>query len=115
VQLHGVAPLFGIVNAVGLLALGMRPGRVLMSVLGSLGLLINVPWTIGWYFPGQERAPLLILVSGALVIAIAVLMTKMGGRFRDEFGAHHEPAGQRRGQHGRRGGRPPSAITPMHS
>jgi hypothetical protein len=96
VQWHGFAPIFGVITAVGLVALGMLPGRVLMSVFGSLGLLVNVPWAIGWYFPGEGRAPLLIMISGALIIAVAVMMTRMRGRFRTEFGSH-EPVRHRRG------------------
>jgi hypothetical protein len=88
-QWPGFAPLFGLATALGLVALGMLPGQVLLSVFGSLGLLINVPWAIGWYFPGEGRAPLLILVSGVLVLAVAVLLARMGGRFRRELGTHH--------------------------
>jgi hypothetical protein len=90
-QWPGFAPLFGLATALGLVALGMLPGQVLLSVFGSLGLLINVPWAIGWYFPGEGRAPLLILVSGVLVLAVAVLLARMGGRFRRELGTHHRP------------------------
>jgi len=85
-QWHGFAPIFGIVTAVALVTLGMLPGQVLLSVFGSVGLLINVPWAIGWFFPGEGRAPLLIMVSGTLILAVAVLLTRMGGRFRRELG-----------------------------
>jgi len=87
VQWAGFAPIFGIVTAVGLVALGMLPGQVLLSVLGSVGLLVNVPWAVGYYFPGETRAPLLIMVTGALIIAIAVALTRMGGRFRSDLGS----------------------------
>jgi hypothetical protein len=96
-QLPSFAPIFGIVAAVALVALGMLPGLGLLSLFGSLGLLINVPWAIAWFFPGEGRAPLLIFVSGALIIAIAVLLARMGGRFRRELG-------------GPRPGAPPSAV-----
>jgi len=86
VQVHGFAPVFGIVTSVGLVALGMLPGQVLLSLLGSLGLLVFVPWTIGWFFPGKGRVPLLILVSGAMIIIVAVLLARMGGRFRQDLG-----------------------------
>lgn len=86
-QWEEAAPLFGIVTAVALLAWGMRPDQVVLSMLGAAGLLINVPWAIGVLFPGEGRAPLLIMVSGALIIAIAVLLTRKGGRARDERGA----------------------------
>jgi hypothetical protein len=85
IQSTGFAPLFGIVTALGLVGLGMLPGQVLLSVLGSVGLLINVPWAIGWFFPGEGRAPLLIFVSGALILTVAVLLTRERGRFRHEL------------------------------
>jgi hypothetical protein len=84
-QAPDVAPLFGLVTAVGLLALGMIPGQVLLSLFGSLGLLINVPWAIGHFFPGEGRAPLLILVSGALILGVALVLARMGDRFRHEL------------------------------
>lgn len=87
-QFTGFAVLFGCATAVGLIIAGMRPGQVMLSAFGSLGLLVNVPWAIGWYFPGENRAPLLILVSGALILAVAVLLARMGGRFKEELGRH---------------------------
>lgn len=79
------ATTFGLLTAVALLALGMLPGRVLLSVAGSLGLLVNVPWAIQHWFPGQGRAPLLIAVAGLVLILVAVMLTRMGGRFRKEL------------------------------
>lgn len=83
-QWHGFAPIFGVVTAIGLVALGMFPGQVLLSVFGSVGLLINVPWAIAHFFPGEGRVPLLILVSGALILMIAVLISRSGGRLRQD-------------------------------
>jgi hypothetical protein len=84
-QSPGFASLFGIITAVALVALGTLPGQVLLSVFGSLGLLVSVPWAISWFFPGEGRAPLLITISGVLLVLIAVLLTRMGGRFRREL------------------------------
>ncbi|MFZ4585416.1 MAG: hypothetical protein ACOYNI_09350 [Acidimicrobiia bacterium] len=81
-QLHGFAPLFGIATAVALIALGMLPGQVICSLIGSVGLLINVPWAISWFFPGQNRAPLLISVTGVLIILVALLLVRRGSRMR---------------------------------
>jgi hypothetical protein len=63
----------------------MLPGQVLLSVLGSIGLLVNVPWAIAWFFPGEGRAAVLLLASGALLVGVAVLLTRMRGRFREEL------------------------------
>ncbi len=87
IQSAGFATLFGVATSVGFVIAGMLPGRVLMSLFGSAGLLVFVPWTIAHYFPGEDRAPLLILVSGALLVAIAVLLTRQGTRFRRELGS----------------------------
>jgi hypothetical protein len=86
IQWTGFAPLFGIATALGLIAIGMLPGQVLMSVFGSVGLLVNIPWAIGYYFPGEGRVPLLLFVSGVLIIVVAVFLARMGGRFRRELG-----------------------------
>jgi hypothetical protein len=95
-QAPGFASIFGVLTGLALVALGMVPGRVLMSVFGSLGLLINVPWLITWYFPGEGRAPVLLMVSGLLLLAIAVLLTRMGGRFRRELGSERRDDGPER-------------------
>lgn len=84
-QWPSFAPLFGLGTALTLLVIGMLPGRVLYSLVGSLGLLINVPWTIGRFFPGEGRAPLLILVSGVVIVGVAVLLARQGERFRREL------------------------------
>lgn len=100
-QSSGFAPVFGIFTGIVLLGLGMRSGQVLTSVFGSLALVVNVPWAIGRFFPGEGRAPLLILVTGALILGIAVLLTRMGGRFRRDIPGRHR-------------GAPPSTFTPGH-
>lgn len=87
-QSVAIATLFGLATSICLIALGTIPGRVLMSLFGSLGLLINVPWSISHFFPGEGRAPLLILASGAVIVAVAVWLARMGGRFRSELGHH---------------------------
>lgn len=80
-----VATIWGLVVAVSMVVASMWPGRSALAVFGSLGLLVNVPWAIAHFFPGGGRAPLLILASGAVLIAAAVLITRMGGRIRREW------------------------------
>jgi hypothetical protein len=88
VQSVAFATLFGLVTAVALIAIGTMPKWALMSVFGSLGLLVNVPWAINRFFPGEGRAPLLIMVSGGVIIAVALLLTRRGGRIRQELTVH---------------------------
>lgn len=84
-QSPGFASTFGIVTALGLVAAGMLPGQVLLSVFGAAGLLGFVPWAITWYFPGEGRVPVLILVSGVLILAVAVLLARLAPRFREDL------------------------------
>lgn len=88
----GVATAVGLITSLGLLGVSLVPGRVALSAVGAAGLLVYVPWTIAWYFPGEGRVPLLISVSGLLIVAVAVLMARWGGRFRHELG--HGGAGR---------------------
>lgn len=92
-QDSGFAPLFGLVTAIGLVALGTRPGLSIMSLFGSAALLINVPWAIHHFYPGRGRTPLLILASGLLILGVAVLLARSGTRMRDEVGPQHRPMG----------------------
>jgi hypothetical protein len=79
-QWHGPAPVLGTATAAGLVALGLLPDRLLLSLIGSAGLLVYVPWIIGWYFPGQGRVPILTVVAGVIVLVVAVLLTRASGR-----------------------------------
>ena len=75
----------GVATSVLLVALGTRPGLVLMSAFGSVGLLIYATWSVNYFFPGQARAPLAMTVAGLLVIAVAVWMARLRGRFAVEL------------------------------
>jgi len=91
-QSQTVATSAGLVVAVGALVVGSAPGRVTASMLGLVALLIYVPWSIGWFFPGEGRAPLLIAVSGLLIVGVAIVLVRMGDRFRRELGGPHGSA-----------------------
>lgn len=80
VQADALAPLLGIATGLGLLALGAGSEQLRHSALGAVGLLVNVPWAIGRFFPGEGRVPLLIMVAGILVLGFAVLLARRGGR-----------------------------------
>ena len=88
-QSAGFATVFGLLVAISLIAFGMLPRHAVMSMFGLLGLLVFVPWSIAHFFPGEGRAPLMILVSGALIIVVAVVLSRMSNRLRDELTAAH--------------------------
>ena len=85
VQSTSFATIVGLLVSVTLLAIGALPEHAVMSIFGSLGLLIYVPWFLGHFFPGDVSAPLLLFISGVLIVGIAVLLSRMGGRFKREF------------------------------
>ena len=76
--------LLGLASAVACLAVGATPGRVALSFTGAGSLLIYVPWSIAHFFPGEGRAPLLIAVSGVLIVGIALFIAKSAKRFGGE-------------------------------
>ena len=94
-QWEAFAPVFGAGTAIGLVVLGMQPGRVLLSLVGALGLLAFVPWAVGELFPGEGRAPLLIMVAGAVLVGVAILLARQGDRFRHDLA----PPADRGGRH----------------
>ncbi len=93
-QSVGFGVVFGLVTAVALIVIGSRPGSAWMSAFGLVGLLVFIPWTIGHYFPGQGRAPVLIIVSGLVLVAVAVGLMRISGRLRGELTSttEHGPA-----------------------
>lgn len=91
VQEPGVATVAGLATSLGLLAVSLVPGRIALSPVGAAGLLVYVPWTIAWFFPGEGRVPLLISVSGVLIVGVAVLMARSTGRFRRELTGARDP------------------------
>lgn len=53
-QWHGFGPTLGTVTAVVLIGLGTLPRQFGLFLLGSAGLLGNVPWLITWFFPARD-------------------------------------------------------------
>lgn len=84
-----LATVAGLMVAVLLIAMGTMPDQAVMSVFGCVGLLVNVPWAISHWFPGEGRAPLLIAVSGVMIVLIAVWLSHQSGELRHQFRHHH--------------------------
>lgn len=91
VQSVGVATLAGLAAAVALVGVGTLPERSVLSIVGAVGLLVNVPWAIAWFFPGEGRTPALVMVTGASIVGVAVLLAHQSGRLRRELGGRPRP------------------------
>ncbi|MEY2765624.1 MAG: hypothetical protein RL552_529, partial [Actinomycetota bacterium] len=74
VESEDFATVYGVVLAVLLVAAGTVPGHMLVSVVGLIGLVAFIPWGIAHFFPGEDRAPLIVLVVGVLVACSGVLL-----------------------------------------
>ena len=86
---EAVATISGLATALVMVGLGTVPGRVLLSLIGSVSLLIYVPWSISHFFPGEDRAPLLIAASGGVIVIVAVMLSRSAGRVRTELAGRH--------------------------
>lgn len=84
IESTNIGTLLGLCSAVGCLAIGATPGRVVLSFIGAGSLLIYVPWSIAYFFPGEGRAPLLVAVSGALIVGVALFLARSARRLGSE-------------------------------
>jgi hypothetical protein len=75
-QVAGMGPVLGMATAIALVVLGTRQREGRMSALGSVGLLVFVPWAISHFFPGEGTVPLATVVTGALFVALAIWLTR---------------------------------------
>ncbi len=85
IESTNIGTLLGLCSAVGCLAIGATPGRVVLSFIGAGSLLIYVPWSIAHFFPGEGRAPLLIAVSGVLIVGVALFLARSARRLSSEL------------------------------
>lgn len=93
VQFSTAGPVLGVVAAVALLVVGTSTERLALSLVGALGLLAHVPWALAELFPGEARLPLLLAVVGAVLVAVAVVLTRQAGRIRHPRGPVPHPLG----------------------
>jgi len=69
-----LAVVWGTATAMAMLVIGTR--RFALSVVGALGLLVDVPWAILHFLPGERRAPLAILAAGIVLVGVAVVLVR---------------------------------------
>lgn len=76
IDLRAVGPIIGVGLALGLVVAGIQWPQLPFTILGSLGLLVFVPWAIGHFFPGEGQAAIVTLVAGATLLAVALLLLR---------------------------------------
>jgi hypothetical protein len=76
VRLEGGGPLFGLASALALLAAGTTGHRFALAGVGIAGVFMFLPWTVGYFFGGTVGVPVVILLSGVLLLALTLLLRR---------------------------------------
>jgi hypothetical protein len=71
-----VGVVFGLIAAVTVVIVSVSAGQVRPTLVGSSGLIVFVPWTIVDLVPGELGAPLAIVVTGLVVVAVALWLIR---------------------------------------
>ncbi|TPW15934.1 MAG: hypothetical protein FD127_447 [Acidimicrobiaceae bacterium] len=71
-----VAPVIGLAVAISLIAAGAARHEFVMTGAGVLGLFVFLPMTLGELFGDTVGAPLILLVSGALLLIVMLVVIR---------------------------------------
>ena len=86
-----LAPLLGLATAAAWTATGVGMNEVLALVPGVIGIFIYLPWTLGRFFGESLGAPVIVMLSGALLLGIVVILWRrrsQGAQIGDLWGGH---------------------------
>jgi hypothetical protein len=70
------APVIGLVSALGLLGAGIATRHFALTGPGAAGVLVYLPWTLARLFRHALDAPLVVLISGALLLGIMLVLLR---------------------------------------
>jgi ethanolamine utilization microcompartment shell protein EutS len=73
------APVMGLAVATGLVALGTWKHEFVLTGFGVIGLFGFLPWTLGALFGETAGPPVILLVSGVLLLAVMLLLLRARG------------------------------------
>lgn len=68
------ATVYGTILAFLLVAAGSTPGHITVSAVGLAGLVAFIPWGVANFFPGDDQAPLIVLLVGLLVACSGLIL-----------------------------------------
>ena len=86
-----LAPLLGLATAATWTAIGIGANEVLALAPGVVGIFIFLPWTLGRFFGESLGAPVIVMLSGALLLAVVAMLWRrrsQGARIGDLWGGH---------------------------
>lgn len=86
-----LAPVLGLVTAMAWTAIGIGVNEVLALAPGVAGIFVFLPWTLARFFGRSLGAPVIVMLSGVLLLAaVAVLWRRRsrGSRIGELWGGH---------------------------
>jgi MFS family permease len=88
-QIEALAPVLGLATASGWVALGVVRSERLALVPGVLGIFVFLPWMLGYFFGGTLGAPVVAMVSGAVLLGVVLVLVRRGRDGRSGPGRAH--------------------------
>jgi hypothetical protein len=74
-----VAPILGLGTALVLVALGSRGQEFLLTGIGVAGVFVYIPWIATHFFADTVGVPIVLLVTGAMLLAFALVLLRRRG------------------------------------
>ena len=75
-----IGPILGLVTAAAWTTIGIRSNEVLALAPGLVGIFVFLPWSLGRFFGDSLGAPVIIMLSGAVLLAVVVVLWRRRGR-----------------------------------
>jgi hypothetical protein len=77
-EVSWLAPLLGLATAGAWVAVGVVRSERLALVPGILGVFVFLPWTLARFFGGTLGAPVVAMVSGAVLLGVVLVLVRRG-------------------------------------
>jgi len=91
VRYDWLGPIIGLATATAWTAIGIGVNEVFALAPGLVGTFVFLPWALGRYFGESLGAPIIVMLSGAVLLAIVAVLWRRraeGTRIGDLWGGH---------------------------
>lgn len=76
---ESLATLLGLVTAAAWIGVGIATDEGFALAPGVVGIFVFLPWTIGYFFGETLGAPVIVMISGALLLGVVALLWRRRG------------------------------------
>ena len=77
-QIEWLAPLLGLATATAWVGIGVARSDRIALAPGAAGVFVFLPWTLGYYFGDTLGAPVVAMLSGAMLLGVVLLFVRHG-------------------------------------